>query len=153
MGEEAQKLLGGRVRIIKSVIRIYYLVELSSANAISVWRPIKHPVEDSPLAWCDGSSITSDDLLAVDHVTRGYVGETFNLMYRENYKWFYLNAQRPDEVTLFKMYDSDPGVPARSKLFSFCVVVTYADTDQIAPMHLFSIKSYHRVRSHERVSR
>ncbi|KAK0659147.1 methyltransferase CmcJ [Cercophora samala] len=96
MGEQAEGLLRGRVRLI------------------NIWRPIKHPVHDWPLALCDGSSLEAADVLATDHVTKGYVGETYNVLYREKYKWYYLNHQTPDEVFLFKMFDSKRQVKARA---------------------------------------
>ncbi|KAF2105157.1 hypothetical protein BDV96DRAFT_509883 [Lophiotrema nucula] len=96
MGNEADILMAGRVRLI------------------NVWRPIHHSVGDCPLAFCDGSSVDADDLIAIDHVTRDHVGETFNLVFREKYRWYYLSDQRPDEVVLFKMFDSKPNIKARN---------------------------------------
>jgi hypothetical protein len=56
--------------------------------------------------------VKQDDLLAVDHVTRSYIGETYNLMYRKTHKWYYLNQQQPNEVLLMKMFDSKDDVQA-----------------------------------------
>ncbi|OIW30194.1 methyltransferase CmcJ [Coniochaeta ligniaria NRRL 30616] len=95
MGDQADALLRGRVRIV------------------NIWRPIKHPVGDWPLALCDGSTVDRADLLATDHVTRDYVGETYNMLYRDMYRWYYLNTQTPDEVLLFKMFDSELRIKAR----------------------------------------
>lgn len=68
------------------------------------------------MAVSDGSLVTEDDLLATDHVTRHYVGETYNLMYRNKYRWYYISHQQPDEVLMFKTYDSDTDIPARRKI-------------------------------------
>ncbi|KAK0628788.1 hypothetical protein B0T17DRAFT_505418 [Bombardia bombarda] len=95
MGDQAESLLKGRIRIT------------------NLWRPINHRVEDNPLAVCDGSLVDYDDMLASDHVTRDYVGETFNLMYRSKYDWYYISNQDVDEVLMFKTYDSSSQVAAR----------------------------------------
>lgn len=34
-------------------------------------------------------------------------------IYNENVKWYYLSDQKPDEVLLFKIFDSDENVPAQ----------------------------------------
>ena len=79
----------------------------------SVWRPINRRVDDQPLAVSDGSLVDEDDLLATDHVTRHHVGETYNVLHRTKYRWYYISHQEVDEVLLFKTYDSSTGVPAR----------------------------------------
>ena len=37
-------------------------------GVVNVWRPIRGPVQDSPLALCDARSLTDDDLIASDLV-------------------------------------------------------------------------------------
>lgn len=37
-------------------------------------------------------------------------------LYRPGYKWYYLRDQTKDEVSLFKNFDSDDGVPSQSRL-------------------------------------
>jgi hypothetical protein len=34
------------------------------------------------------------------------------------HKWYYLSQQRPHEVLLLKMFDSDPDVKAKSEVFT-----------------------------------
>ncbi|KAK1831887.1 methyltransferase CmcJ [Podospora conica] len=99
MRDRAEELLKGRIRIVNDLG--------------SVWRPINHRVDDQPLAVSDGSLVDKDDLLATDHVTRHHVGETYNVLYRDKYRWYYISHQEVDEVLLFKIYDSDTAVPAR----------------------------------------
>ncbi|KAB5562831.1 hypothetical protein GE09DRAFT_761510 [Coniochaeta sp. 2T2.1] len=95
MGDEAGFLLRGRTRII------------------NIWFPYDYPIEDCPLALCDGSTVQAKDLLIADHVTRTYVGETVYPMYNDQSRWYYLSEQTRDEVLLFKIFDSDEAVPAR----------------------------------------
>ncbi|KAK2729451.1 methyltransferase CmcJ [Colletotrichum kahawae] len=93
--EEAPFLLQGRVRLI------------------NVWRPIENTVQDFPLACCDSSSILDDDLIECDHVRRKFKGSNLYAHHREGHKWYYLGEQRPDEVLLIKMFDSDSNVSAQ----------------------------------------
>lgn len=85
----------------------------------SVWRPLLNPVENYPLAVCDGSSVPEDKLLAVDHVRKHYVGEGLYPLADPQYRWYYLNQQTKDEVILIKTFDSKEGVAAKCKLIMF----------------------------------
>jgi hypothetical protein len=100
--------------------------ELSVVNAIiavltfnSVWRPLHHRVEDYPLALCDGSSVETDDLIESDHIRRHYLGSTLYLLNRPSHKWHYWNKQEPDEVIIFKNFDSSSNVKAKCKTIFF----------------------------------
>lgn len=112
--DEADTLLKGRVRIIKYAAS-FTRHSSSSTNSISVWRPLKHPVQDWPLAFCDGSSIKLDDLIETDHLRRGYAGANMNLRYRKGQRWYYLSKQRREEIAIFKNFDSDSTVKAKCK--------------------------------------
>ncbi|KAF2437989.1 methyltransferase CmcJ [Karstenula rhodostoma CBS 690.94] len=94
-GEEADELLKGRVRIV------------------NFWRPLWRPVVDAPLALCDGSTVTADDVILVDHVREFHVGETVYLRQKPTNKWYYLSHQQPDEVTLIKIFDSKQNCAAK----------------------------------------
>jgi hypothetical protein len=81
---------------------------------VNLWRPIKSPALDAPLAVCDARSVKPQDLIASDLVFRDRRGETYNLIYNPGQRWFYASAMRPDEVLLLKCYDSrDDGAVAR----------------------------------------
>ena len=86
--DEAEELLKGRVQII------------------NIWRPIRGPLLDSPLAVCDALSVAPADLLASDLVYRDRIGETYSVTYNPAHRWFYLPAMTPDEVLLLKCFDS-----------------------------------------------
>jgi hypothetical protein len=79
----------------------------------SVWRPLKYTVEDYPLAVCDGSSFDEATVVIVDHIRRGYIGETVFPLYSASNRWHYLRNQSKDEVILFKMFDTREKVAAR----------------------------------------
>jgi hypothetical protein len=81
---------------------------------VNLWRPIKSPALDAPLAVCDARSVAPHDLIASDLVFRDRRGETYNLVYNPSQRWFYAPAMRPDEVLLIKCFDSrDDGAVAR----------------------------------------
>ncbi|KAH8807701.1 hypothetical protein F5884DRAFT_900056 [Xylogone sp. PMI_703] len=79
----------------------------------SVWRPLHNPIENYPLAVCDGSTVPADMLVAVDHVRKYYTGESLYPLACSKYRWHYLNLQTKDEVLLFKTFDSKEDVPAK----------------------------------------
>jgi hypothetical protein len=82
---------------------------------VNLWRPIKSPALDAPLAVCDARSVAPHDLIASDLVFRDRRGETYNLLYNPSQRWFYAPAMGTDEVLLLiKCFDSrDDGAVAR----------------------------------------
>jgi hypothetical protein len=73
---------------------------------INVWRPIKGPIEDSPLAVSDARSVANQDLIATDLVYPNRTGEIYYVKFNPAHEWFYAPAMRDDEVMLIKCYDS-----------------------------------------------
>jgi len=88
MGKEAERLLRRRFSVI------------------NLWRPIRGPLEDAPLALCDARSVQPDDFVPIDVVYADRVGETYNLRHNAAHRWFYAPRMMPDEVLLFRSYDS-----------------------------------------------
>jgi hypothetical protein len=82
---------------------------------MNFWRPIA-PVQRSPLALCDASTVAATDLWPSE--VRGGLMDAnrpplygFNLSYNPAHRWYYVPHMQPDEVFAFKLYDSEPGVP------------------------------------------
>jgi hypothetical protein len=73
---------------------------------INVWRPIRGPVEQMPLAVCDARSIAPADLVPTDLKYPDRIGEVHSLAFNPRHRWFYIPRMRPDEVMLLKCYDS-----------------------------------------------
>jgi hypothetical protein len=73
---------------------------------VKVWRPIRGPVLDSPLALCDARSFTDDDLIASDLVYQHIRGETSSVTLKPGHRWYYFSEQQPDEVVLIRVHDS-----------------------------------------------
>jgi len=88
LGDEADELLKKRFAVI------------------NVWRPIRGPVYDAPLAITDASSVAESDLVATDLIYPDRTGEIYYVKFNPQHKWFYAPAMRRDEVLLIKCYDS-----------------------------------------------
>jgi hypothetical protein len=95
MGEEAEELLRHRFEIV------------------NVWRPIRGPLRDAPLAICDATSVAFADFVPSDLVYRDRTGETYRLRYNPSHRWFYVPGMRVDEAVLIKCYDSAEDGTAR----------------------------------------
>jgi len=76
---------------------------------INVWRPIRGPVQESPLAVCDAASMVQTDFVAQDLKYRDRTGEVYSVAYNPDHRWFYFPDMEQTEVLLLKCYDSDPG--------------------------------------------
>ena len=73
---------------------------------INVWRPIRGPVQRSPLALAEASTVRPEDLIATDQMFPDRVGEIYHLAYHPAQRWYYAPLMRPDEVLLIKGWDS-----------------------------------------------
>ncbi len=109
---------------------------------VNLWRPIVGPVQDTPLAVCDAQTVLSSDLHRCEIRYRDRVGEIYVLADSPLHRWMYCSDMRPDEVLVFKQYDSrangvsrfvphaafdlpeiDPRVPLRQSIEARCLVV------------------------------
>ena len=73
---------------------------------INVWRPIRGPLRDAPLAMCDSRSVSKGDLVALDLIYHDRTGEIYLMQYNPRQRWYYVPAMRADEALLLKCYDS-----------------------------------------------
>lgn len=73
---------------------------------VNVWRPITGPVQRSPIAVADASSVAAGDLLATDHVFPDRVGEIYHAAYSPDQRWYWAPRMLRDEVLLIKGWDS-----------------------------------------------
>ena len=87
--DEANTLLQGRYRII------------------NVWRPLNGPVYSFPLAVADGSSVSDDDLVSVEHRYPDRTGATAGVKYNPRQRWCYWSGMGNNERLLLKCSDSD----------------------------------------------
>ncbi|KAI1311793.1 hypothetical protein F5Y03DRAFT_289490 [Xylaria venustula] len=91
MGDDAEKLLQGRYRIV------------------NVWRPLnKNPVESMPLGFASSSTLDQKDVIPVEHrYPNGYVGQTAAIAYNPGQKWHYLSGMVGSERLLLECFDSE----------------------------------------------
>lgn len=74
---------------------------------VNVWRPIRGPLEDAPLAVCDARTIAPEDLIATDLIYPNKVGETYSLSFSPAHRWYYFPRMQTNEALLIKCFDSD----------------------------------------------
>jgi hypothetical protein len=87
--DEAEQLLRGRVQII------------------NLWRPIRGPLQDAPLAVCDAQTVKPEQLVPSDLVYPDRVGETYSVTFDPAHRWYYIPKMKAEEVLLLKCYDSE----------------------------------------------
>ena len=92
---EADELLKGRVQVI------------------NLWRLIRGPVRDAPLAMCDGTTVSPEDLVASDLIYPNRNGETYSVKFNPGHRWYYAPEMRTDEALLLKIADTRTDVAAR----------------------------------------
>ena len=73
---------------------------------INLWRPLRGPLRDSPLALCDAQTVRPDQLVPVEMVFSDKTVETIRVIYDPNHRWLYFPAMAASEAILFKTYDS-----------------------------------------------
>jgi len=93
--DEAEELLKGRVQVI------------------NLWRPIRGPLQDSPLAVCDARTVAFEDLVPSDLVYRQRVGETYSVTWNPAHEWYYTPEMQRDEALLLKIADTKTDGRAR----------------------------------------
>jgi hypothetical protein len=92
---EADRLLRGRVQII------------------NLWRPIRGPLRDAPLAFCDARTVRPEHLVPTDLIYPDRVGETYSLIFDPAHRWFYVPEMTVEDVLFLKCYDSETDGRAR----------------------------------------
>lgn len=80
---------------------------------VNVWRPIRGPVQNYALAFCDASSVGTEDLVAVKRMAQDRIGEIQLSLYSSGHRWYYFPAMQVDELLMFKTYDSETDGRAR----------------------------------------
>jgi hypothetical protein len=94
-GDEAEELLRGRVQVI------------------NLWRPIRGPLRDAPLAVCDARSVAPGDLVASELIYRDRVGEIYTVKYNPAHRWFYVPDMQREDALLLKCFDTQTDGRAR----------------------------------------
>lgn len=76
---------------------------------VNTWRVISPPPQDFPLAVCDSSSVPDADIVVYDHTDAesDFTWKTGTPHYSPLHRWYYFPDMTPDELLLFKFYDSE----------------------------------------------
>lgn len=104
-----QSTKGAQARLLRHLSERYDLEHLPRHyQIINLWRPLKGPVHDAPLAFVDFRTVDEDDLAPSDI---GYPDpeESFTVRHNLAQEWYYLRNQLPEEVWMFKIFDSEEG--------------------------------------------
>ncbi|TEY42387.1 hypothetical protein BOTCAL_0391g00030 [Botryotinia calthae] len=75
-------------------------------DILNVWRPLRGPNNDWPLAMCDWTTIASTDIRVNDAIRRDRVDENAILHYNENHKWYFMRDQSVEDFIVFRNADS-----------------------------------------------
>jgi len=74
---------------------------------INLWRPIRNPAFDRPLALCDFRTVDlQNDCVPSTLRYPDRDGETWAVKYNEGHRWKYLKGMTPEELVLIKCMDS-----------------------------------------------
>lgn len=73
---------------------------------VNVWRSIKGPVLDTPLAVCDARSVGAGDLEACEIRYQDRSGQIYLVRHSNRHHWYYYSAMDRNEALIFKQYDS-----------------------------------------------
>jgi len=90
------------------------LEDFSRWALLNVWRSIRQPPVDFPLAVCDARTVDPADGVTVVAVTQvasmdtDLRFDTTGYLHNPAHRWCYFSDMTPDEVLVFKTHDSDP---------------------------------------------
>jgi len=71
------------------------------------WKPLKRRVEEKPLAMCEVTSATQDDMIKMSLRYRERTGEIFVMRHSPAHRWWYFPQMTPENVLLLKTYESE----------------------------------------------
>lgn len=80
---------------------------------VNVWRSIRGPVRDTPLAVCDARSVMAKDLVSAEVRYPRRTGEIYLATHSPAHRWSYFSAMDRHEALVFKQYDSQLGGVSR----------------------------------------
>ena len=80
---------------------------------VNLWRPLHGPLHDAPLAVCDSRTVGEQDLVETDLIYPDKVWQIYSVTANPAHQWYYAPQMTPDEVLLFKSFDSETDGRAR----------------------------------------
>ncbi len=82
--------------------------DVSRYLQVNLWRPIRGPLRDAPLAICDGASVAPRSLRTVELRYPDRTGEIYYLAHDPLQHWYFASDMTVEEAWLFKNFDSAP---------------------------------------------
>ena len=84
------------------------------AALVNLWRPLRGPVQDHPMAVCDARTTRLDDFIPtrIEHYlednleTPHLTGEVYSFRHSAAHRWFFASDMQPEEVLLLKCFDT-----------------------------------------------
>ena len=80
---------------------------------VNIWRSIGGPIMDTPLALCDGRTVSTLDLISTELRFPDRVGEIYLLRHSPAHRWFYYSFMDRHEALVFKQFDSQINMVTR----------------------------------------
>lgn len=79
---------------------------ITSFSIINIWRSIKGPILDTPLALCDARSVSPSDLVVSEVMYPNRTGEIYAMTHSNTHRWAYFSQMDRHEAVVFKQFDS-----------------------------------------------
>jgi len=76
---------------------------------VNVWKPVRGPVQKSPLAFCDAQTLEVHDFVSTDLRYPDRVGEIYSVHWKPAHRWFYYSQMEAEEALLLACFDSAEG--------------------------------------------
>lgn len=87
---------------------------------VNVWRSVAGTVLRSPMACCDATTISPEDLVASERRARERIGEIELATWNPSHRWYYYPELASNEAILIKTFDSSrAGIATRTIHTSF----------------------------------
>lgn len=103
----------GRLRLGRVLTDPAQAAAVGRYGIVNIWRSIRGPVLDTPLALCDARSVNAADLVAAEIRYPTRTGELYLATHSPRHRWWYASAIDRHEALVFKQYDSQASGVAR----------------------------------------
>jgi hypothetical protein len=106
----------GRSRLARVLTDPALAAQVRRYSIVNVWRSIKGPVLDTPLAVCDARTVLAADLVSSDVRYPRRTGEIYVALHSPLHSWSYFSAMDRHEALVFKQFDAQMSGVARYTL-------------------------------------
>ncbi|EFX02954.1 hypothetical protein CMQ_2883 [Grosmannia clavigera kw1407] len=107
-----------------------------------VWKPLRGPVSDFPLAVCDYRTVQDDDRVPCDIIFPDYLGETYNFWPNPQHRFYYIDGQQSNEAWLVKCFDSATATNPNIAQFAPHVAFPYLSARPKIPRESIEVRTF-----------